>query len=115
MIVENNDFTDKVVLDLSRTGGLCTLFALKGKKKCWKEYIECIDNNKTFNFYYTVKAVKSFVLVGETDHEGVLNFFQANQCYEKVILVRRLSEVKAQVWTWLFILCTSYSGVYPRY
>ena len=57
----------------------------------------CIDNNKTFNFYYTVKAVKSFVLVGETDHEGVLNFFQANQCYEKVILVRRLSEVKAQV------------------
>ena len=32
MIVENNDFTDKVVLDLSRSGGLCTLFALKGKK-----------------------------------------------------------------------------------
>ena len=32
MIVENNDFTDKVVLDLSRTGGFCTMFALKGKK-----------------------------------------------------------------------------------
>ena len=58
--------------------------------------IQCIGNNKTFDFT-TVKAVKSFVLVGETDHEGVLNFFQANQCYEKVILVRRLSEVKAQV------------------
>jgi hypothetical protein len=32
MIVENNDFTDKVVLDLSRSGGLCTMFAFKGKK-----------------------------------------------------------------------------------
>ena len=49
MIVENNDFTDKVVLDLSRTGGLCTMFALKGKKKMLKG-IQCIGNNKTFDF-----------------------------------------------------------------
>ena len=45
MIVENNDFTDKVVLDLSRTGGLCTMFALKGKKKCWKEYNALVITN----------------------------------------------------------------------
>ena len=73
IIVKNKIFSDRLVLDLSRTGGLYAMFAIKAHSS------------------------KCFVLVDGIEYDSVKKFAEANGCFEKVTLVKSLSEVDTQV------------------